>query len=246
MLFEGGCLEVIPTLGDGKIDMLLCDLPYGLSSRNKWDIRLPLDRLWEQWLRVVKEDGAIVLTATEPFTSLLVMSQPKLFKYDLIWEKPLATGFLNANRMPLRSHEQVLVFYRRAPTYNPQKTPGKPYRLTRRSDTSNYKEVRDLHHETVNESGDRHPKSVLRFAADRKKLHPTQKPVALFEWLVRTYTEPGQVVLDPCAGSGTTGVACQEAGRRWVLVEQEPKYCQIAAERLGGGVEIRRLGVSER
>ena len=127
-IINGDCLEVMPTLGNKSIDMILCDLPYGTSARSKWDVIIPFEPLWLQYNRVIKDTCAIVLTATEPFSSLLVNSNPKMFRYDLLWEKPLATGFLNANRMPLRSHEQVLVFYKKLPTYNPQKVQGKPYK----------------------------------------------------------------------------------------------------------------------
>ena len=155
-----------------------------------------------------------------------------MFRYDLVWRKPLATGFLNANRMPLRAHEQILIFYKHLPVYRPQKTLGKPYKMTRRGDTSNYNQVQNLHHITDNKDGMRFPVSVLTFVRDREKLHPTQKPVALFEYLIRTYTNEGDLVLDNCIGSGTTAVAAENLGRNWVGIEKETKYVEIANDRI--------------
>ncbi len=229
-LYCGDCLEVMPQL-DSKVDMVLCDLPYGVTARNAWDAVIPFDSLWDSYWKLVKGNGAVVLTATEPFASSAVCSQMRYFRYDLIWSKPMATGFLNANRMPLRSHEQVLVFYRSLPTYSPQKVAGTPYRVTRRGDTTNYNKVSKLHWETDSD-GMRFPKSVMQFPWDKDKLHPTQKPVALFEYLIRTYTNENEIVLDNCAGSGTAGVACINTNRRAILIEKEEEYCAITAARI--------------
>ena len=183
-IIKGDACQILPQIPNKSIDLVLCDLPYGVTARNKWDNKLPLDILWQEWWRHNKDNAPVVLTATEPFSSELVMSQKQNFRYGLIWSKPMATGFLNANRMPLRSHEQILVFYRKLPTYNPQKTDGKPYKMTRRGDTTNYNEVGKLHWET-NSDGKRFPKSVVEFAWDKAKLHPTQKPEALFSYLIK-------------------------------------------------------------
>lgn len=228
----GDCLDLMKNIPSGKIDFILCDLPYGVTARNKWDVIIPFKPLWEQYNRVIKNNGAIVLTATEPFSSMLIMSNPENFRYDLIWEKPLATGFLNANKMPLRNHEQILVFYKSLPIYNPQKTEGKPYKMTRRGDTTNYNSVKNLHQETNNVDGKRFPKSVIKFSSDKDKLHPTQKPLALFEWLIKTFTNEGETVLDNCAGSGTTGIACVKNNRNSILIEKDPKFFELIKTRL--------------
>jgi len=225
------CLKGMVAIPDKSIDMILCDLPYGVTARNKWDVIIPFDELWGQYKRVIKDNSVMVFTATEPFSSMLIMSNNKLFRYDLIWEKPLATGFLNANRMPLRNHEQVLIFYKKLPTYNPQKTIGKPYKMTRRSDTTNYNSVKKLHW-TTESDGKRFPKSVIKFSADKEKLHPTQKPVALFEYLIKTYTNEGDLVLDNCIGSGTTAVACKKSNRNFIGFEISQEYVDIANKRL--------------
>lgn len=228
----GDCLDLMKNIPSGKIDFILCDLPYGVTARNKWDVIIPFKPLWEQYNRVIKNNGAIVLTATEPFSSMLIMSNPENFRYDLIWEKPLATGFLNANKMPLRNHEQILVFYKSLPIYNPQKTEGKPYKMARRGDTTNYNSVKNLHQETNNVDGKRFPKSVIKFSSDKDKLHPTQKPLALFEWLIKTFTNEGETVLDNCAGSGTTGIACVKNNRNSILIEKDPKFFELIKTRL--------------
>ena len=185
--------------------------------------------MWEQLKRVIKPNGAIVMTGSQPFTSALVMSNPKMFRYDLKWCKSQGTGFYNANRMPLRAHEDILIFYGKMPVYNPQKTDGKPYRQTRGTASEVY-QGKDLH-ETVS-NGERHPLSWKVFKRDREKMHPTQKPVALMEYLIRTYTHEGETVLDFTMGSGTTGVACLNTGRDFIGIELDPGYFQIASERI--------------
>lgn len=225
------CFNIFPLISDHSIDMVLSDLPYGVTARNKWDVVLSLDKLWEQYERIIKDNGIIILTAQQPFTSKLVMSNLVLFRYSLVWEKPLATGFLNANRMPLRSHEDILVFYKKLPTYNPQFTYSKPYKMTRRSDTSNYNEVKVLNW-TTESDGKRYPKSVLKFAADKEKLHPTQKPLELFKYLILTYSNKGDIILDNCAGSGTSCLAAKLTERNYIGVEIDSKYCEIAERRI--------------
>lgn len=230
----GDCLEMMRELPDGSIDMVLADLPYG-TTRNRWDSVIDLPALWEQYERVVKPDGAIVLTAAQPFTSVLVASRLPLFRYEWIWSKTIGSGQLNVARQPLRTHESVLVFYRRQPTYHPQMTDGEPYTAKRSSSAwsgRGYNGQRD--HEAVN-AGTRYPKSVLTVPNPRVKGgHPTQKPVALMEYLIRTYTDPGEVVLDNVLGSGTTAVAALRCGRRFVGMELDEEYVAMARARIAG------------
>jgi len=231
----GDCLEVMKDIPDKSIDMILCDLPYGTTAC-KWDTIIPFEPLWEQYKRIIKDNGAIVLTASQPFTSALVMSNIKMFKYDLTWDKQLTSGFLNANRMPLRSHEDILVFYYKQPTYNPQKVKGNKNHSKGKmtSETNNdYGKYGKIDNTEI--LGDmKHPKSIISFEKPHpsKSIHPTQKPVALFEYLIKTYTNEGDLVLDNCAGSGTTGVACINLNRNYILIEKEPKYVDIIRERL--------------
>lgn len=230
-----------------SIDMILSDLPYGVTARCAWDVVIPFVPLWRQYKRIIKDNGAICLTATEPFSSMLVMSNQKMFRYDWIWKKP-HTGFFNANRMPLRNHEQILVFYKALPTYNPQKTPGEPYKTGKRGpgDDGIYNvRPKDLLIVTDNKDGMRYPKSVQEFAWDRERLHSTQKPVALFEFLIKTYTNEGELVLDNCMGSGTTAVACINTFRNFLGFELDKEIFKIAQERIQKctkGEYRRRLG----
>lgn len=232
----GNCLELMTGLEDKSIDMILCDLPYG-TTQNKWDSILPLDKLWEQYERVIKDNGAIVLFGAQPFTSKLVMSNLKLFRYSLVWEKNKSTGFLNANRMPLRSHEDILVFYKKLPTYNSQKTTGhKPVNTyTKHSgDGTNYGKTR----EGVSGGGqtDRHPTSILKFPVlnndSHSKFHPTQKPVSLYEWLIRTYSNKNDVILDNCSGAGTLAFACINQNRKFICIEKDETYYRESNKRL--------------
>jgi len=228
-LRHNDCLIEMESIADHSIDMILCDLPYGTTAC-KWDSIIPIDGLWLQYKRIIKKNGAIVLTAAQPFTTVLISSNINNFRYDLKWIKKAATGFYNANRMPLRAHEDILVFYKSLPTYNPQKTKGKPYKCTRGSASDVYV-GKDLT-ETNNESGERFPLSWIEIKRDKEKYHPTQKPVVLMEYLIRTYTNEGEVVLDNCMGSGTTGVACVNTGRNFVGIEKDPDYFQIAKKRI--------------
>lgn len=223
------CLEGMGLIKDKSIDMILCDLPYG-TTRNKWDTVLPFKVVWSHYERIIKDNGAIVLTAQTPFDKVLGCSNLKLLRYEWIWEKEFATGFLNANRMPLKKHENILVFYKKSPVYNPQFTSGKPYKAGRSSYTTNYGKF-DPNKKPDN-SGFRYPKSVLQFKHDQKRLHPTQKPVALFEYLIRTYTDEGDTVLDNCMGSGTTAIACIKANRNFIGFEIQKEYVDIASNRL--------------
>lgn len=232
-LWQGDCLELMKGIEDNSVDMVLCDLPYG-TTRNKWDSIIPLDRLWEQYKRVIKDNGAIVLFSAEPFTSLLITSNIQWFRYDLIWSKTQGSDFLNANRKPLRSHENICVFYKKQPTYNPQKTEGKPYKAKSGETTSsNFGKFNGNHH-TENKDGKRCPLSVLRFSGEhnRGKQHPTQKPTDLLEWLIKTYTNKGETVLDNSMGSGSCGVACVNTGRKFIGIELDNGYFDIAKERV--------------
>ena len=228
----GDCLEVMKEIPDKSVDMILCDLPYGTTAC-KWDTIIPFEPLWAQYERIIKDNGAIVLTASQPFTSMLVMSNPKWFKYEWIWDKKLATGYLNAKLMPLKRHENILVFYKRPPVYNPQFTEGEPYdKGFALSESENW--GKQVAVSRKNESGRRYPTSLIvkSNANQRIKVHPTQKPVELFEYLIKTYTLPGEVVLDNCIGSGTTAIAALNTGRFFIGIEKEPKYVEIARKRV--------------
>ena len=239
-LCHGDCLELMKNIPDGSVDMVLCDLPYG-TTRNNWDSIIPLDRLWERYKRVIKENGAIVLFSAEPFTSLLITSNIQWFRYDLIWSKTQGSDFLNANRKPLRSHENICVFYKKQPTYNPQKTDGKPYKdKSGETASTNFGKFNGNHH-TENKDGKRCPLSVLRFSGEhnRGKQHPTQKPIDLLEWLIKTHTNDGETVLDNCMGSGSTGVACVNTNRRFIGIELDEGYFNIAKERIEKSIRER-------
>lgn len=229
-LLLGDCLERMAEIPDGSVDMVLCDLPYGITH-NKWDAIIPLEPLWAHYWRVCKPNAAIVLTASQPFTSALVMSQVKAFKYQWIWEKSKATGFLNAKKQPLRAHEDVLIFYQAQPTYNPQMGIGQPYlKKGGPNNSENYKP--GLYCRAKENDGQRYPRTVVQFSSVSHGDHPTQKPVALMEYLIRTYTNPGETVMDNCFGSGTTGVACVNTRRKFIGIERDERYFDIAVRRI--------------
>lgn len=313
-IYLGDCLELMKDIPDGSVDMVLCDLPYG-TTQCKWDTIIPLDKLWKEYNRVCKKNAAIVLTAAQPFTSALVMSNPKYFKYNWIWEKSKATGYLNAKKMPMRAHEDVCVFYRKPPTYNPQMVQGTPYnkgtahrptdvygaqglkeKTKRRKQLQKmiYKNkskilkddafeilkqevqksnitwediqiastdevpvygphpisalieniieklvelVKPLEITVKNDTGLRYPRTVQYFKtaeSEGKKsiIHPTQKPLSLFEYLIKTYTDEGQLVLDNCIGSGTTAVACINTNRNYIGMELDEEYYNACLERI--------------
>lgn len=227
-LMQGDCLERMKEIPDGSVDMVMCDLPYG-TTQNKWDSVIPLDRLWAEYKRLCRDESAIVLTAAQPFTSIVVVSNLARFKYSWIWQKESGTGLLNSKKQPLRDHEDVLVFYGKQAIYNPQFTEGKPYRCWKGSETTNYNRSGTV---VTENDGFRYPKTVQRFNRDKRKEHPTQKPVALMEYLIKTYTNKGMTVLDNCMGSGTTGVACMNTGRKFIGIEQDENYFQIASKRI--------------
>lgn len=235
-LLQGDCLELMKDIPDKSIDMILCDLPYGCTARNKWDVIIPFESLWKQYSRIIKNNGCIVLFAQGMFTAKLMISNPKMWRYNLIWEKTQPTGFLNANRMPLRSHEDICVFYKQLPTYNPQKTTGHTRKVSSSKHKRNCKETSDYgkHNFVSYDSTERFPLSVLKYTKDTQKesLHPTQKPVALCEYLIKTYTSEGDLVLDNCMGSGTTGVACIHTNRKFIGIEFDKHCFEIAKNRM--------------
>ncbi|MBI3411844.1 MAG: site-specific DNA-methyltransferase [Planctomycetes bacterium] len=224
------CLDAMPLLPDRCIDLILSDLPYGVTA-NPWDSIIDLDRLWIEYKRIIKPRSAIVLTAQCPFDKLLGMSNREWLRYEWIWEKSRASGFVHAKHAPLKAHENVLVFYQRHPRYNPQFTEGKPYvtggRARYQRNFGKY-----VGAVVTTNTGYRYPRSVLRINSEGRPVHPTQKPVALFEYLIRTYTKPGDLVLDSCIGSGTTAIACLNAGRNFVGFELDPDFFQIAQARI--------------
>lgn len=241
-LMKGDCLEEMKKIPDGSVDMILCDLPYG-TTRNKWDSVIPLQELWREYKRICR--GAIVLTAQTPFDKVLGCSNLDMLRYEWIWEKTSPTGHLNAAKMPMKAHENVLVFYGSLPTYNPQKTTGH----VRKVSTADHKRnsVKSTNYgdyaNTTYDSTERYPRSVLLLPTDKQKaaLHPTQKPVALMEYLIRTYTNEGDTVLDNCMGSGTTGVACANTGRKFIGIERDEKYFDIASNRISDAFENRLI-----
>ncbi|KKM92288.1 hypothetical protein LCGC14_1219960 [marine sediment metagenome] len=239
-IHQGDCLELMKQIDDKSVDLILCDLPYG-TTQCKWDTVIPLDKLWEQYERIIKEEGVIVLTSSQPFTSALVMSNPKLFRYDYCWRKSNSTGHLNANKMPLRQHEDILVFCRKMPKYNPQffnKVKPRSAQRTVKAKGAYGDNTEGVFRTISDKKG--YPRSVLEFNTAYHNrtagLHPTQKPVPLFEYLIRTYTDEGDLVLDNCVGSGTTVVASKRANRNFIGIEKDKDYVNIANKRLSQGV----------
>ena len=247
-LRHGDCLELMKNIPDGSADMILCDLPYGTTAC-KWDSIIPFEELWKGYCRIIKDDGAIILFGSEPFTSILICSQISLFRYDLIWDKQKGCDFLNANRKPLRSHENILVFYKKSPTYNKQYWYSTPYKKINgnKKQSSVYHDSHDV--DTESTDGKRNPLSILSFPRDGNRVHPTQKPVALLEYLIKTYTNEGETVLDNCMGSGSTGVACVNTDRRFIGIELDDKYFEIAKQRINAAIcdkERTEITVKER
>ena len=226
------CLDGMKLIPDKSIDMILCDLPYG-TTKCKWDTVIPFEPLWEQYERIIKDNGVIALTASQPFTTKLINSNINLFKYEWIWEKSKATGFALCNKRPMKAHENVCIFYKKQPTYNPQKTEGKPYK--QRLGTQESKEFSTGTKRNDNTTGLRYPRSVVYFKtaeSEGKQVHPTQKPLALFEYLINTYTNEGELVLDNCIGSGTTAIACLNTNRNYIGFELDEKYYKTAVDRI--------------
>jgi len=228
------CLEVMPEIANKSIDMILCDLPYGTTACS-WDTIIPFEPLWVQYKRIIKDNGAIVLTASQPFTSKLVMSNLKMFKYALVWEKNRPTGLFTAKIQPMKYHEDILIFGNGKIKYNPQMWIGKKsHSVGRGISKSKHYDLPIL--KDRENSQYKYPKSILKYNRDHPPIHPTQKPIALFEYLIKTYTNEGDTVLDNCAGSGTIGVACQNLNRKFILIEKEQKYIDIIKKRLSQGV----------
>lgn len=236
-LYKGDCLDLMTNIKDKSIDMILCDLPYG-TTNCKWDVIIPLDKLWEHYSRIIKDNGAILLFAQTPFDKILGCSNLKWLRYEWIWEKTQATGHLNANKMPMKAHENILVFYKKLPKYNPQKTEGhNPVNTyTKYIATQNNTEIYGKTGKELKggKNTDRYPRSIQIFSSDKQKskLHPTQKPIALCEYLIKTYTNENDLVLDNCMGSGTSGVACKNLNRNFIGIEIDGKHYETAKKRL--------------
>jgi site-specific DNA-methyltransferase (adenine-specific) len=237
-IYLGDCLEIMKQIPEKSIDMVLCDLPYGTTS-NKWDAVIPFDKLWEQYNRLIKPNGVIALTASQPFSSALVMSNPKMFKHEWIWLKNRGSNFANTVREPFKEHEQVLIFSNGKWTYNKQMQERTgagadriKYDLNHRSKSENYREFKGR--EGVKLSDLRVPSSWQKFNTDTSGIHPTIKPVALFEYLIKTYTNEGELILDNCIGSGTTAIACGNTNRNFIGIEKDENYFNLANKRIKG------------
>jgi len=246
-LYHGDCLVEMDKIADKSVDMILCDLPYG-TTQNKWDSVIPLPMIWDQYIRIIKDNGAIILFCDLIFKAKLIISNEKLFKYDMIWNKVVGSGFLNANKMPIRVHESICVFYKKQPTFNKQKKErnknshslGKPGKYTENkgiSEVSNYGKINEKRRNVIEDYTLKNPDTIIEITkgnnrGEFKRFHPTQKPVALMEYLIKTYTNKGDTVLDNCMGSGTTGVACKKTGRHFIGIEKDEKYFEIAKNRI--------------
>lgn len=237
-LYNGDCIELMKQITDKSVDMILCDLPYGLTQ-NKADTRIPFEPLWKQYERIIKDNGCIALFAQGTFYVDLVNSNRKLFRYDLVWDKVLTSGFLNAKRMPLRRHEQIAIFYKQKPTYNPQFTVGNPLHskgvsyMSKEHKNENYGHFNQTEDKRKG-STEKYPTSILRFSKPHPSIarHRTEKSIELLEWLIKTYTNAGELVLDNCMGSGSCAVACKNTGRKFLGIEIDENYFEIAKERI--------------
>ena len=238
MLFCGDCLELMHNIPDKSVDMILCDLPYGVTQ-NKKDIVIPFDKLWQHYTRIIKDNGCIALFAQGLFYIDLVNSNRKLFRYDLVWDKILTSGFLNAKRMPLRQHEQIVIFYKKQPVYNPQFTQGKPLhskginyknKEPQNQNYGNFDNVEDVRSGCT----EKYPTSILKFQKPHPSIakHPTEKSIECLEWLIKTYTNEGDVVLDNCMGSGTTGIASIHTKRKFIGIEIQKEIFELAKKRI--------------
>jgi len=240
-IINADCFEAMKYIKDKSIDMILCDLPYG-TTKCSWDSLLPLDELWLHYKRIIKDRGIIVLFAQTPFDKVLGCSNLKWLRYEWIFEKTQATGFLNAKKMPLKSHENILIFYNKLPKFYPQKTQGHSpiHSYTKKPEVQNKTEVYGRVNKIVSGGGetDRYPRSVIKFKSDKQKnklngtIHPTQKPLDLCEYLIKSYTEEGDIIMDNCSGSGTTGLAAKNLNRKYIIIEKEEKYFNIGLNRL--------------
>ena len=230
----GDCLEVMKDIKPNSIDLILADLPYGTTRRNKWDIVIPFESLWGEYERIIKDNGVIALFGDEPFASKLRLSNEKLYRYDWVWIKSNPTGFLNAKKMPLKNTETISIFYKKLPLYNPQMRSGKPYVRKKGTTSLNYGKA-DNNTITINH-GTRYPVKTINFKSSSHSSktfkHPTQKPVDLLEYIIKTYTNEGMTVLDNVMGSGSTGVAAINLKRNFIGIEKEPKFYQFAEQRI--------------
>ena len=244
-LVHGDCLEAMKAVPDCSVDMILADLPYG-TTQCAWDVVIPFADLWREYLRIAKPEAAIVLCAAQPFASMLVASNPQDYRYEWIWEKGNATGFLNAKKQPLRAHESAQVFYRKQPVFNPQMTTGHERKTSKRKTVNSecYGKALAL---TEYDSTERYPRSVQFFSSDKQSgtFHPTQKPVAWMEFLINTYSNPSQTVMDNTMGSGTTGVACVNLGRKFIGVERDADHFGTAQERIAAAITVRDTPVPQ-
>ena len=229
-LLQGDCLELMKKIPNNSVDMILCDLPYG-TTRNKWDVIIPFEALWERYNHIIKKNGVIALFCDGLFMAELMQSNKKMWRYNLIWDKQRGSDFLNANVKPLKCHEEISIFYKKKPTYNKQLWYSTPYKLTKNGNLSdNYGNRKTAYTESLN--GARNPLSILSYSKNGSRLHPTQKPVELCEYLIKTYTNENGVVLDNFMGSGTTGVACVNTNRNFIGMELDENYFNIAKDRI--------------
>jgi site-specific DNA-methyltransferase (adenine-specific) len=233
-VYNMDCLEGMKLIKDKSIDLIFCDLPFG-TTQNKWDTIIPFEPLWREYKRIIKDNGAIVLFAQGIFTSKLMLSNEKMFKYKIIWEKSKATNFLNAKKQPLRKYEELLVFYKKQPTYNPQFKEGTPYNKGVRKDqqTGSYGEFQPV--EVKSEDGKRYPTDIVYFKTAESEgdvIHPTQKPIALCEYIIKTFTNENDLILDNCMGSFSTAIASLKNNRKYIGFEKEKKYIDLGYERL--------------
>ena len=255
-IYNMDCLEGMKGIADRSIDAVIADLPYGVLNRQngaaRWDNRIPLKPLWEQYLRITKPDSPIILFAQGMFSAELVLSQPKLWRYNLVWHKDRVSGHLNANRMPLRQHEDILVFYRKLPVYHPQMIPCPPEKRNhgrRKTEGFTNRCYGGMALTPVRIADDKYPTSVISVPKEHRNgtfYHPTQKPVALIEYLIRTYTDEGDTVLDNCIGSGTTAIAALRTGRHYIGFETDNGYCGIAEQRIREEIEQRERKNNEK
>ena len=241
-IYNEDCLEGMKRIQEKSIDMILCDLPYGTTAC-KWDSIIPMELLWENYNRIIKDRGVIILTATQPFASQLINANIKNFKYDLIWDKMIGGAFVLAKKRPLPKHEHILIFYKNAPIYNPQMTEAIPKNMRPTNKGSSQGNAVPVAGGLAKSEKDynpnkRYPTSILNYSSKMAecnslhRIHPTQKPIAMFEWLIKTYTNEGETVLDNCIGSGTTAIACIKTKRNFIGFELDENYCKIANERI--------------
>lgn len=246
LLKQGDCIELMKDIPNKSVDMILCDLPYG-TTQLEWDVRIPFEPLWKEYNRIIKDNGAILLFACQPFQTDLINSNRKMFRYEWIWKKTVGLNFLNANRMPLRIHENICVFYKHLPTYNPQKTIkiNQNFAKTRIKKANRAKHYGNVKQQNYKDTGTRYPCDVIEFSnwngviyGDNTNCvkHPTQKPVPLLEYLIKTYTDEDDTVLDNCMGSGSTGVACINLKRNFIGFEKDKTFFEFAKNRINQAI----------